>query len=207
MGRGPSFAALPADEPLEEPTTSPIQATESDAALVERVLDGDPRAFAVLVRRHEHVCIRFATRMLGTLEDAEDATQEALVRAYRALGRYDSRGAFRTWLFAILINCCRTALLRRARRARCIVADSVSVARAVAEQAPDASEYRDAIQRALMALEPPQREAFLMKHVEQLSYEEMAAITGAGTSALKMRVRRACERMQSLLEEDFDARA
>jgi RNA polymerase sigma-70 factor (ECF subfamily) len=46
-----------------------------------------------------------------------------------------------------------------------------------------------------------------MKHVEQLSYEEMAAITGAGISALKMRVRRACERMQSLLEEDFDVRA
>jgi RNA polymerase sigma-70 factor (ECF subfamily) len=58
-----------------------------------------------------------------------------------------------------------------------------------------------------MSLDPPQREAFLMKHVEQLSYEEMAAITGAGISALKMRVRRACERMQSLLEEDFDVRA
>ncbi|HET7550745.1 MAG TPA: RNA polymerase sigma factor [Gemmatimonadaceae bacterium] len=207
MGRGRPLVAIPADDPLEEATTSPIPATESDAALVERVLDGDTRAFESLVRRHEHVCIRFAIRMLGTLEDAEDATQEALVRAYRALGRYDQRGAFRTWLFAILINCCRTALLRRARRTRWIVADSVAIARAVATQSNDGSEYRDAIQHALMSLDPPQREAFLMKHVEQLSYEEMAAITGAGISALKMRVRRACERMQSLLEEDFDVRA
>jgi RNA polymerase sigma-70 factor (ECF subfamily) len=199
--------AISADDPLEEATPSPASAAESDAVLVGRVLDGDARAFESLVRRHEHVCIRFATRMLGTLEDAEDATQEALVRAYRALGRYDQRGAFRTWLFAILINCCRTALLRRARRTRWIVADSVAVARAVATQSNEGAEYRDAIQRALMSLDPPQREAFLMKHVEQLSYEEMAAITGAGISALKMRVRRACERMQSLLEEDFDVRA
>lgn len=207
MGRGRSSATLPADAPIEEATTSRPPSTESDAALVERVLDGDMRAFEALVRRHELVCIRFATRMLGTLEDAEDATQEALVRAYRSLGRYDRRSAFRTWLFAILINCCRTALLRRARRTRWVVADSVSVARAVATQAPDTTEYRDAIQNALMSLDPPQREAFLMKHVEQLSYEEMAAITGAGISALKMRVRRACERMQSLLEEDFDVGA
>ena len=206
MRRGRSLVAIPADDPVEETTTSPIPPAESDAALVERVLDGDTRAFEALVRRHEHVCIRFATRMLGTLEDAEDATQDALVRAYRALGRYDQRGTFRTWLFAILINCCRTALLRRARRTRRVVADSVAVARAVAAQSNDGSEYRDAIQRALMALDPPQREAFLMKHVEQLSYEEMAAITGAGISALKMRVRRACERMQALLEEDFDVR-
>ncbi|HEU6453695.1 MAG TPA: RNA polymerase sigma factor [Gemmatimonadaceae bacterium] len=207
MGRGRPLVAIPADDPLEGTTASPIPAAECDAVLVERVLDGDTRAFEELVRRHEHVCIRFATRMLGTLEDAEDATQEALVRAYRALGRYDKRGAFRTWLFAILINCCRTALLRRARRTRWIVADSVAVAGAVAAQPSDGSEYRDAIQRALMSLDPPQREAFLMKHVEQLSYEEMAAITGAGISALKMRVRRACERMQLLLEEDFDVRA
>ncbi len=207
MGRGRPLVAIPADDPPGEATTPPVPGAESDAVLVERVLDGDTRAFEALVRRHEHVCIRFATRMLGTLEDAEDATQEALVRAYRALGRYDQRGAFRTWLFAILINCCRTALLRRARRTRWVVPDSVAVARAVAAQSSDGSEYRDAIQRALMSLDPPQREAFLMKHVEQLSYEEMVAITGAGMSALKMRVRRACERMQLLLEEDFDVRA
>lgn len=205
--RGPSCAALPADETPDEPTTPRLPPDASDAALVELVLCGDSRAFALLVRRHEHACIRFATRMLGTVEDAEDATQEALARAYRALGRYDPRRAFRTWLFAILINCCRTTLLLRTRRARWVVADGVSVARAVAVQTPDGAEYRDAIQRALMALEPPQREAFLMKHVEQLSYEEMSAVTGAGISALKMRVRRACERMQSLLEEDFDVRA
>jgi RNA polymerase sigma-70 factor (ECF subfamily) len=185
-----------------------LEATEdaSDSVLVERVLAGDSRAFALLVRRHERVCIRFATRMLGSREDAEDATQEALVRAYRALGRYDADSAFRTWLFAILINCCRTALLRRGRRNRWLVVDGATVARAMAPARRDGTEERDAIQRALMQLEPAQREAFLMKHVEQLSYEEMAAATGAGISALKMRVRRSCERLRKLLEEDPDVR-
>jgi len=206
MARAHSYAALRADGAGTTPSAGGGPAAVSDAELVERVLGGDSRAFAELVMRHERVCIRFATRMLGTLEDAEDATQEALVRAYRALGRYDSRGPFRTWLFAILINCCRTALVRRTRRTRWVVADGASVARAAAKTPPDGSDHRDAIQRALMRLEPAQREAFLMKHVEQLSYEEMSAATGAGVSALKMRVRRACERLKDLLEEEPDVR-
>lgn len=199
-------AALPVDDPEDEPAMAGGSDDEPDSALVERVLAGDGRAFALLVRRHERVCIRFATRMLGSREDAEDATQEALVRAYRALGRYDADNAFRTWLFAILINCCRTALLRRTRRDRWLVVDGATVARAPATAGSDSTEERDAIQRALMRLDTAQREAFLMKHVEQLSYEEMAAATGAGVSALKMRVRRSCEKLRKLLEEDPDVR-
>jgi len=71
----------------------------------------------------------------------------------------------------------------------------------VATQSNDGSEYRDAIQHALMSLDPPQREAFLMKHVEQLSYEEMSVATGLGISALKMRVQRAFARLRALLSE------
>jgi RNA polymerase sigma-70 factor, ECF subfamily len=64
---------------------------------------------------------------------------------------------------------------------------------------------RDAIERALARLEPAQREAFLLKHVESLSYEEMATATGVGMSALKIRVQRACERLQASLREDLHA--
>ena len=66
------------------------------------------------------------------------------------------------------------------------------------------TELRIEIERAVAMLEPEQREAFLLKHVEQLGYEEMAAVTGAGVSALKMRVKRACERLQELLGEVND---
>ena len=176
----------------------------TDAALVRRVLEGDTAAFTMLVDRHAAACTRFAMRMLGNREDAEDATQESFIRAYRSLGRYEERQAFRTWLFQILVNRCRTAALRRQRRQRMFLVDDNAVALASVRPAAESSGVREELQRAIDALDPDQREAFLLKHVEQLSYDEMAAATGVGVSALKMRVKRACDRMQWLLREVSD---
>ena len=177
----------------------------TDAMLIRSTLDGDVAAFGELVDRHAAACLRYATRMLGSREDAEEATQEALLRAHRALARYDGHTAFRTWLMSILINRCRTSLLSRRRRTARIVLDDDTVQRAQALDASAGIELRYTIDRALEQLDPAQREAFLLKHVEQLSYDEMAAVTGVGVSALKMRVRRACERLQRLLAEDHHA--
>ena len=176
-------------------------ATMTDAMLVRRVLDGDTAAFTTLVDRHAAACTRFATRMLGNREDAEDATQETFLRAYRSLARYEERQAFRTWLFQILINRCRTAAVRRQRRHRMFLVDDTAIAAASVRPAVDAGDLRAELKRAIDALDPDQREAFLLKHVEQLSYDEMAAATGVGVSALKMRVKRACDRMQLMLRE------
>ena len=173
----------------------------TDAALVNAVLHGNAGAFTTLVDRHARACLRFATRMLGNVEDAEDVTQETFVRAYGALGRYDGTAAFQTWLMSILINRCRTALQTRSRReARLVADDSLVAAAASPERIGDAA-LREEIERALTKLDPSQREAFLLKHVEQLSYDEMSAMTGVGISALKMRVQRACDRLQVLLRE------
>lgn len=180
------------------------ETTMTDASLVRAVLDGNASAFTALVDRHSRLCLRFATRMLGNREDAEDVTQEAFLRAYGALARYDETIAFRTWLMTILVNRCRTALQTRRRRDARVIADDMAVALAAAPAGEDTA-LRDAIARALERLDAPYREAFLLKHVEQLSYDEMTKVTGAGTSALKMRVQRACERLQLLLEEDRDA--
>lgn len=177
----------------------------TDAMCVREVLDGNATAFATLVDRHAPACLRFATRMLGSREDAEDATQETLVRAHRALARYDHTMSFRTWIMSILINRCRTAMLHRHRRTTRVVLDEAAVGRAHVDGATDDADLRDAIERAVARLDGPQREAFLLKHVEMLSYEEMAAVTGIGVSALKMRVRRACERLQVMLQEDLYA--
>jgi len=176
-------------------------ATMTDAMLVRRVLDGDTAAFTTLVDRHAAACTRFATRMLGNREDAEDATQETFLRAYRSLARYEERQAFRTWLFQILINRCRTAAVRRQGRHRMFLVDDHAVASASVRPAAEASDLRAELQRVVDALDADQREAILLKHVEQLSYDEMAAATGVGVSALKMRVKRACDRMQWMLRE------
>jgi RNA polymerase sigma-70 factor (ECF subfamily) len=142
--------------------------------------------------------------MLASREDAEEATQEALLRAHRALSRYDGRTAFRTWLMSILINRCRTALLHRRRRTARVVLDEAAVHNAFVESSVATADLRFTIERALDELDPAQREAFLLKHVEQLSYDEMSAATGVGVSALKMRVQRACDRLQTLLREEHD---
>ena len=176
----------------------------TDAMLVRRVLDGDPRAFTMLVDRHLQPCLRFATRMLGNRHDAEDVTQEALLRAYRALALYDPAGGFRTWLFAILVNRCRTSLLQRSRYVRRVVTDEEMLHGVARSDDAASTDLRIEIERAVALLDSDQREAFLLKHVEQLGYEEMAAITGAGVSALKMRVKRACERLRELLGEVND---
>lgn len=176
----------------------------TDEQLVRRALDGDGRAFTALVDRHAAVCLRYATRMLGSVEDAEDVTQDSLYRAYRALGSYEKSTAFRTWLMAILINRCRSALLYRGRREARVRADDVKVMAASVDSDVDAAVTRQAIEWGLAKLDPELREAFLLKHVEQLTYDEMAEATGLGVSALKMRVKRACDQLRHALEGEGD---
>ena len=174
----------------------------TDEELVRRTLAGDPDAYARLVDRHYDRCARYAFRMLGTREDAEDAVQETFLRAFRALARYEARDAFERWLTSILVNQCRTLGARRSRLTKRFVRDDDALARAEAPRWANAGEpaMDDALQRALAGLEPLLREAFLLKHVEDMSYEQMEQVTGAGRSALKMRVKRACAALRAALE-------
>lgn len=177
----------------------------TDEELVRRTLAGDPGAYARLVDRHYDRCARYAYRMLGTREDAENAenaVQETFLRAYRALARYEPRDAFERWLTSILVNQCRTLGARRSRLTRRYVRDDEALARAEAPRWAGTSELPMdvALERALAGLEPLLREAFLLRHVEDMSYQQMEQVTGAGRSALKMRVKRACAALRAALE-------
>ena len=174
---------------------------DSDAAIVARVLAGDAESYSALVSRYRAQYARFAARMLGNREDAEEALQDAFVRAYRSLAKCDDPAKFGSWLFRILANRCRTTGSRRGRRERTFVRDDIALMDAAEEHPEDRAAWREEIQRALQQLDDDQREAFLLKHVEEMGYEEIAELTGVGVSALKMRVKRACERLRVLLEE------
>lgn len=175
-----------------------------DALLVDRARAGDTSAFAALVDRYYADCLRYATRMLGNAADAEEAVQDAFVRAHRALARYEHRGVVRAWLLGILVNRCRTLGARLARRRRYLGLFGREPRAAAYTPAADGAEWGEEVNRALQRLSPQLREAFLLKYVEELSYEEMAELTGAGVSALKMRAKRACEQLRGLLEEVRD---
>lgn len=173
----------------------------TDAAIVRRVLDGDVEAFALLIDRYYDRYARYSEHMLGSRADAEDVVQDAFLRAYRFLPNYEDRERFDAWLFRIVVNQCRSAATRRHRRAVSLEDVDAVAHTAVDDHAAERTALRQDLERAVARLDAEQREAFLLKHVEELSYEEMAAITGVGVSALKMRVKRACERLRSMLME------
>ena len=177
----------------------------SDAVIVERVLRGDVEAFRVLVERYRDRYARYAMHMLGNREDAEEALQDAFTRAYRSLARCEDPDRFAAWLFRILMNRCRTVGARRGRRAPTFGADESALLGAAVEHPADRGAWREEIERALQRLRPEQREAFLLKYVEDLGYDEMSRHTGVGVSALKMRVMRACDRLRELLSEVHSA--
>jgi RNA polymerase sigma-70 factor (ECF subfamily) len=177
----------------------------TDAELVVRTRTGDPEAFGTLVSRYYDACWRFAYHMLGERADAEDVVQESFLRAYLAIARYDERDQFRGWLFRILTNQCRNALTSRGRRTRRFVQDDIALETAPAAPPGPATGVEDAaLIRALGQLDPAQREALLLKYAEGMEYSEMSAMTGAGESALKMRVKRGSERLRALLGRSFE---
>jgi RNA polymerase sigma-70 factor (ECF subfamily) len=174
----------------------------SDAELIAAVLAGNVDAFAGLVRRHQDTCARFAVRMLGSRVDADDVLQSAFMRAFRGLRGCKDPEHFGGWLYQIVVNECRTYASRQRRRDQRFPSAAAAIESAVApgsEQEVDV-DVGGHIERALGTLPTDQREAFLLKHVEDLSYEEIAAMTGASVSALKMRVKRACDALRGLLE-------
>lgn len=173
----------------------------SDAAVVRRVLNGDVEAYSILVERYFDHYVRFAIHLVGNREDAEEVVQDTFLRAYRALGRYEERERFGAWLLRILVNRARTVSAMGRRREKMFpeqVADTLPEA---AEAHPaERAALREEMARALGQLGAEQREAFLLHYVEGLSYEEMSAVTGSGISALKMRVKRSCERLREILQ-------
>jgi RNA polymerase sigma-70 factor, ECF subfamily len=172
-----------------------------DAADVRRVLSGEVDAYTALVDRYYDRCARYAVRMLGNRDDAEDALQATFLRAYRALAKYQERQKFSAWLYRILVNQCRSLAARRSHRDRVFVREEALLLNAPAASAQDGSEEnQEFVQRVLGELDPLLREAFLLKYIEELSYEEMSALTGVGVSALKMRVKRACDRLRERWE-------
>ena len=172
----------------------------SDRAIIQQVLAGDVEAFAQIVDRHYARCARIALRIVGNREDAEEAIQDAFLRAFKALDDYEDRERFSAWLTRILVNQCRTVLARSKRR------DAVFLDLDVRQldfaiDADDGEGPWPELDRMLDRLPADQREAIVLKYADDLTYQEMSRITGAGESALKMRVQRAFARLRALLKE------
>jgi RNA polymerase sigma-70 factor, ECF subfamily len=200
MSRPPALQLL---RPSAEP--APPSGSAERSLLVRSAQAGDVRAFAALVDMYYARCLRFALHMLSNRSDAEEAVQDTFVRVYRALPSYVEQESFEPWLFRILANRCRSTGSRERRRAEFVEFGEVPD-RPSEHRHDDAIAWREEITLALAALPTEQREAFLLRHVEDLSYDDMSAATGAGVSALKMRVKRACDALRAWLTEEGNGR-
>lgn len=173
---------------------------ETDGALVARILAGDTTPYSILVRRYQDPLFRYARGMTGDSDSAADLVQDAFIKAYRRLDGCQNPQRFGAWVFRILVNSCKDHLRSPNRRREGLSADAPATGNAANPVLGlEQNELRIAIEAALAALPFAQRQAFLLKHVEGRSYEEMADMVGVSVPALKMRVLRAREALQERL--------
>jgi RNA polymerase sigma-70 factor (ECF subfamily) len=165
-----------------------------DAQLVVRSLKQDHEAFGQLIDRHASRIITLAYRMVGDRAEAEDLAQEAFLTAFKALPTFRADAKFSTWLYRIAANKCKDWL--RAKRPgmgqQDVDIDELLDMQVADEQTPERllsqQQVGRELEQAILRLPPLYREAFVLKHVEGLSYEEMEAILGVQGDTLKMRV-------------------
>ena len=175
-----------------------------DAAAVAQVRAGDREAFRPLVERHSAMIFGLAYRMTGNEADAEEIVQETFLRAYRGLGSFDGRASFGTWVFRIASNCALDLLDRRKTQPQPAVVEpdeEPQEERLVSEQ-PNAerllysAEIQARVAEAMQSLTAVERVAFLLRHFEGQSIEQIAATLKVGTGAAKQSVFRAVQKMR-----------
>jgi RNA polymerase sigma-70 factor (ECF subfamily) len=182
----------------------------SDLAVVARVKAGDHDAFRHLVERHSRSVFRLAYRLTGQEQDAEDVVQETFLRAFREIRRFEARSSFATWLYRITVNCAHDLLRQRPRagsrpslddpdlRVAADLADSSASADPLRELASRRIDQR--VRSAMGALSDQERSAFVMRHFEGLSIEEIGRVLDLKTSAAKHSVFRAVHKLRRALE-------
>lgn len=167
-----------------------------DAALVKRSLAGEPAAFEALVSRHQRALFTVACRMLGNRDDASDALQASLLKAYQHLGSFDPRRRFFSWIYRIVVNECLNML--RARRPEDALNPEMPGPGTPFDRMVD-GERASRVQQALLALTPEARAVIVMRHFGELSYDEMADVLGVPSKTVKSRLYSARQRLGELL--------
>ena len=178
-----------------------------EAAVIDRAAAGDRAAFAQLMEHYQGACYGLAWRLLSDADKAADATQDAFVHAYRAIGSYRG-GVFRSWLLRITANASYDILRRQQRRPTTTLPDpeegapelpDLSAPNPVAE-ATKSELYRH-LEVALKQLPPDQRTAVVLCDVYGMDYNEVAAMTGSALGTVKSRIHRGRLRLRELMLE------
>lgn len=199
------------------PEAQPAPDEPTDAAIVERVRGGDRDAFALLVRRYQGRAYRLALRVLRDEEQARDAVQEALLKAYRSLGAFEGRSGFYTWLYRLVMNQCIDQI-RRSRADRNVeweeeraaplavgaegrVVASGSAAGEAPEEHAARSQLSELVARAMQQLPEDARRTLQLREIEGLEYAEIAEVLGIPKGTVMSRLHYARKRLRELLQQ------
>lgn len=188
---------------------------QTDLSLVERVQKGDKAAFDVLVLRYQHKVLKLIMRYIRDAAEAEDVAQEAFIKAYRALPAFRGDSAFYTWLYRIAINTAKNALVSSKRRPVDYDLDLQDPeqydlhARLKDAETPEGllltDEIRETVNSAIADLPEDLRTAIVLREIDGMSYEEIAAAMDCPVGTVRSRIFRAREAIDKRLRPIFDA--
>jgi RNA polymerase sigma-70 factor, ECF subfamily len=185
---------------------------DSDSVAVARVKSGDGDAYQILVDRHSRSVFRLAYRMTGNEQDSEDVVQETFLRAYKQLHRWEARSSFGTWLFRIAANYSLDLMRKRKRHGEVTMndsgpdEDSPEMAQALPSNDPGpdrlffSGRVQERVAGALNELSQQERTAFVLRHFEGQSIEEISAALGLSGNAAKHSIFRAVQKLRRALE-------
>ena len=190
-----------------------ITRIESDAMLVARLQAGDPDAYETLVRVHGGRLLSVARRFLPNNEDAQDAVQEAFIKAFRAIGTFEERAQLHTWLHRILVNTALMKIRSRKRRPEESIDDLLPTFQADGHQTTESRDWSDAIferketaamvRQAIAQLPDHYRVVLTLRDIEERDTMETAAALGTTTTVVKVRLHRARQALRTLLDREF----
>jgi RNA polymerase sigma-70 factor, ECF subfamily len=191
-------------------SSAPALAPERE--LVASCRTGDPEAFAQLVRLHEAMVLNLAARLLGQAEEARDVAQEVFLQVYKRLGAFEGRSSLKTWIYRIVVNQChnRRRFWQRRRRDRERPLDeAVLVALPPGTRNAGSNPFEETlrherarqVQRALLQLRFEHRSVLVLRELEGLSCEDVAAALGVPEGTVKSRLSRAREALRQKLTD------
>jgi RNA polymerase sigma factor (sigma-70 family) len=180
-----------------------MRMNDPDKELIGMVLSGRTEAFEPLITPYRGPLLAFASRLTRDREEALEVCQEALLRAYRSLARFDVTRSFKNWLFQIAANEARDRYRKRAReRAALPAAAERARTSADPEAGHDRRELRDGIVRALAALSPREREVFVLRDLEELDVRETSRVLGCSSLAVRVHLSAARRKLRDTIRRD-----
>lgn len=203
-----------ADAPGADNVSAPVTA---DLDLVERLRRGDGDAFEALVRTHSGRLLAVARRFLPNEQDAQDALQDAFIRAFRAIDRFEARAQLHTWLHRIVVNSALMKLRERKRKPEESLEDLLPTFAADGHQTSDSTDWSDAVlerkesahvvRSAIARLPEPYRVVIVLRDLEERDTAETAALLGTSANVVKVRLHRARQALRTLLDREFNDHA